>query len=157
MRLNVSCPAVCVPDLSLCPSSVIPPSCQNGFYCPDGTCKSGPNEKEACKGAVPICSCQYGFTQSINSKTQVPLYPCSINYTVNVRNYAQTHILGDQPLIDECISSLKLESSSKVTLGKQPVILDCKSKPLRTITFFEAGIILHLNLRIFGILFNHYY
>ena len=144
MRANVSCPVVCVPDISLCPKSVAPAPCQSGsYYCSDGTCKSGQNEKAACKDIKPVCSCMYGFSESSNEKTNVALYPCSADYKVDVPNYAQTHILGDQPLIDKCLSSINLAKSSKV--GTQPVILHCKSKTIPKLTFFESGKLIYLS------------
>lgn len=142
LRMNVSCPVICVPDLSLCPSSVTPAPCLNGFYCPDGTCKRGRNQNDACKNTKPLCSCENGFAQSSNGKSLVPLYPCSSNYKVNVRYYAQTHILGDQPLIQQCATSLGLKPLQDSKVGEQPVILDCKSKPPLRLSFLESEFVI---------------
>ena len=69
MRTNVSCPPICVTQLSDCPLSLSPSCPKDQIYCQDGTCRV------SCTGVKSICSCSNGFV-SLKISSTYGFYPC---------------------------------------------------------------------------------
>lgn len=135
MRYNVSCPALCVPDLDLCPTGTKPPACPQGqTFCQDGTCKNGTDGRAACSNARP-CACSHGFKSgtTLSDKDSV-LFPC-LTVRVNVPNYAQNDIIGDAPLLERCRAATRLASTDQTM--RSPFFLQCAAKPIAKLTFTE--------------------
>jgi cation-transporting ATPase 13A3/4/5 len=135
MRYNVSCPALCVPDIDLCPTGTKPQACPQGqIYCQDGTCKNGTSHQAAWSNAQP-CACATGYRSgsTLSDKYSV-LFPCR-TVRVNVPNYAQNDIVGDAPLLERCRAATRLASTNQTL--RSPFFVQCAAKPVARLTFTE--------------------
>ena len=143
IRTNQVCPTVCVADISQCPTAVYP-NCPSGYsYCPDGTCQKVSSSAQCSAHFSPICSCQYGFNPALPDVTAI-LYPCLRNiYLVNVTDYVQDAITGDQPLYQACSRSLQVDTTVVVTNGApSPFLLQCAPAPDPNINYSRPEFVL---------------
>ncbi|OMJ26084.1 putative cation-transporting ATPase 13A2 [Smittium culicis] len=99
-KLNVTCPVLCVSDLSFCPNLVKPQCPQDQVYCVDGACRT-----ECPVDLVNPCSC--GIQSSKLSTNVLSLVPCLTQPNVNITQYNPSSPRSIQSV---CASNLGITS-----------------------------------------------